>query len=171
MNVIDLMNDEPPKPRKKTELEKLREDMQRQLAPIRQIQEAQDLVRRYSSECQARELLKQFEPERQLREMLKRTAIPKQVQEMLDGTYIAVQSQQMLEQYFPKNPQAQHAEALRWAAVLDSVSEEAINETPDAEVAYQFPWGGISGGVTWAVGVGRSWRGSESNTRPSSSAR
>lgn len=125
MNIIDLMNDEPSKPRKRTALEKLCEDMQRQLAPIRQIQEAQDLVRRYSPEYQARELLKQFEPERQLREMLKRTAIPKQVQEMLNGTTIAAQSQQMLEQYFPKTPQAQHAETLRWVAVLDSVSEEA----------------------------------------------
>lgn len=126
MDITDLADDEqPPKPRKKTALEKLREDMQRQLAPFRQIQEMQDLVRRYSPEYQARELLKQFEPERQLREMLERTATPKQVQEILDGTSIAAQVQRMREQYFPKNSQAQHVEILRRAAGLDSVSEMA----------------------------------------------
>jgi hypothetical protein len=124
MNITDLADDEqPPKPRKKTALEKLREDMQRQLAPLRQIQEMQDSVRRYSPEYQVHELLKQIEPERQLREMLERTAIPKQIQKMLDGTSIAAQMERTLEQYFPKNLQAQHAEILRRSAGLDLVTE------------------------------------------------
>lgn len=125
MDITDLADGEqPPKPRK-TVLEKLHEDMQRQLAPFCQIQEMHDLVRRYSPEYQTLELLKQFEPERQLREMLERTTIPKHVQEMLDGSSIAAQAQRMLEQYFPKNPQAQHADILRSAAGLDLVSEAA----------------------------------------------
>lgn len=123
MDITDLADGEqPPKPRKTT-LETLHEDMQRQLAPFRQIQEMQDLVRRYSPEYQARELLKQFEPERQVREMLERNAISKQIQEMLDGTSIAAQVQRMQEQYFPKNTQAQHAEILRRVTGLDLVSE------------------------------------------------
>lgn len=46
MDITDLGDEaQPPKPRKKTALEKVYEDIQRQLSPIRQIQEMQDLVR------------------------------------------------------------------------------------------------------------------------------
>lgn len=112
MDITDLADDEqPPKPRKKTAIEKLHEDMQRQLAPFRQIQEMHDLVRQHSLEHQTRELLKQFVPERNLREML-------------DGTCIAAQVQRMQERYFPKNQRAQYADVLRRSR-LELVSEAA----------------------------------------------
>ena len=147
MDITGLGDDaQPPKPRKKTALENVYEDIQRQLAPIRQIQEMQDLARRYAPEYQALALLKQFEPERQLQEMLERSAIPKQVQEMLDGTSLAAQAQRMLEQYFPKNPLAQHAENLRRAGGLDSVSEAAkAYEKYLAPVTAQQEWHGYPG--------------------------
>lgn len=142
MDITDLPDDaRPPKPRKKTALEKLREDMLRLLVPLRQIEEMQDLVRRYSGKYQMHELFKQFEPERQLREVLERTAIPKHVQEMLDGTSIATQAQRMLEQYLPKNPLAQHAEKVRWAGGQDSVSEATkAHEKYLAPVTAQLEW-------------------------------
>lgn len=141
MDITDLADDsQPPKPQKKTALEKMREDMQRQLVPLRRIQEMEDQVRRYAPEYQARELFKQFEVERQLQETLART-IPKQVQEMLDGTFIAAQAQRMLEQYFPRNLQAQHAEILRTATGLNSISELAkAYEKSFAPVAVHQEW-------------------------------
>ena len=45
MDIAEL--GEPPERSRKTALQKLQEDMQRQLAPLRQIQEMQDLVKRY----------------------------------------------------------------------------------------------------------------------------
>jgi hypothetical protein len=124
MEITDLADDtQQPKPRKQNALEKLRKDMKRQLVPLRQIQEMQDLVGRYSPASQPRELHEMFEPKRQLREMLERSASPNQFQEILDGTSIAAQARRMLEAYFPRNLQTHQAEILRSVAGLDSVGE------------------------------------------------
>ena len=112
-----------PRPRRKTILEKMQEDIHRHLGPMRQIQVFQDLARQYSSESQALAFLKRIEPERQLQEMLERTAIPKHVQEMLDQTSVAAQAKRMLEPYLPKYPQAQQVDILRIATELNSASE------------------------------------------------
>lgn len=142
MDIIDFADDmEPPTPRNKTALEMVREEIERQLAPLRQIEEMQGLARRYRPEYQARELIKQFEPERQLREMLERTAIPKQLQEMLESASIAGQAQRMLDQYIPKHSLAQHAEILRRTAGLALVSEAAkAYEKVLAPVTMQQEW-------------------------------
>lgn len=106
MDITDL-GELPDRPRKSA-FEKLQEEMQRQLGPLRQIQEIQDLVNRYSPEYQMRDLLKQFEPGRQLQEILDRTSVAKQVQELLDSTSLASHAQKMVEQYFPKNAFSAH---------------------------------------------------------------
>jgi hypothetical protein len=87
----------------KTALQKLQEDMQRQLGPLRQIQEMQDLVRRYSPEYQLNELMSQFGPQRQIQEVFERAVGPKHIQSILDGTSIAAQAQRMVERYLPTN--------------------------------------------------------------------
>lgn len=91
---------ESPEKPKKTALQKLDEDIQRQLAPLRQMQH---LVKRHAPEAQMTELLRQFEPNRQIQEMLMRTAIPKHVQDILDGTSIAAKAQRLVKQYLPKS--------------------------------------------------------------------
>lgn len=105
MDITDLPPEPPgsPKPPKKNALQKLHEDMQRHLAPLRQIQEMQDLIKRYSPDYQMKELMRELEPHRQVQEMLERTAVPKHIQDIIDGTSIASQAQRMMEQYFPKN--------------------------------------------------------------------
>jgi hypothetical protein len=100
MDIADLA--EPPERPRKTALQKLSEDIQRQLAPLRQIQEMQALVKRYSPEFQMRELLQQFEPHREMQEMLARTAIPQHIRDIIDGTSIASQALRMAEQYLPR---------------------------------------------------------------------
>ncbi len=132
---------QPPERPRKTALQKLQEDMQRQLAPLRQIQEIQDLVKRYSPSHQVQELLRQFEPHLQIQELLAHTAIPKHIQDVIDGTSIAAQARHMVELYFPKSAFAGleldnelfrraagltlNNEALRQAAGLSSISEVA----------------------------------------------
>jgi chromosome segregation ATPase len=101
MDVIDP-EDPPDKPRK-TGLQNLQDEMRRQLAPLRQIQEMQDLVQRHSPDYRLRDLTRLFEPDRQIREMLERTTIPKHVQEIIDGNSIAEQARRVMEQYLPKN--------------------------------------------------------------------
>lgn len=126
MDITDLPGgSQPQDPRKKTALEKLREEMQRQLVPIRLVQEMQGMMRRDFPVCQARDLLKQFEPERHLREVLERNAIPKQIREMLDSTSFTDQVQRMLGPYLPKNQLTAYAHILRSATGLDAVTESA----------------------------------------------
>ena len=139
MDIAEL--GEPPERSRKTALQKLQEDMQRQLAPLRQIQEMQDLVKRYSPSHQVHELLRQFEPHLQIQELLAHTAIPKHIQAIIDGTSIAAQARHMVDQYFPRSAFAGleldnelfrraagltlNNDALRQAARISSISEVA----------------------------------------------
>lgn len=133
--------DEPPGWPKKTALQQIQEQFERQMRPLRQIQEMQDLVKRYSPDYQLKELTRQFEPHRQIHEMLERSAVPKHIQDIIDGSSIAAQTKRMVEQYFPKdsfsslglyNDTIRQAagltienEAIRRAAGLDSISNIA----------------------------------------------
>ena len=101
MDIIEL--GELPERSRKTVLQRLQEDTQRQLAPLHQIQEMQDLVKRYSPSHQVHELLRQFEPHLKIQELLAHTAIPKHIQDIINGTSIAAQAKHMVDQHFPRS--------------------------------------------------------------------
>jgi Bacterial SH3 domain len=103
MNISDFPNEPWRAHRQKTGLEKLQEELQRQLTPARQMQEMHDLLRRFSPEYQMKEILDRVDPHRQIREMLEHTAVSKQVQDMFNSSSIASQTQRMAEGYFQKN--------------------------------------------------------------------
>lgn len=106
-----------------TGLEKLQEEIQRQLAPVRQMQEMHDMLQRYSPEYQMKELLKQFDPHRQILEMLERTSMPKPVRDMLDSNSIAAQTEKMMDKFFQKNPLGISEEAWRRTTQHAAISE------------------------------------------------
>lgn len=121
---------ESPEKPKKTDLQKLDEDVQQKLAPFLQMQE---LVKRYTPESQMTELLRQLEPNRQIQEMLERTAIPKHIQDILDGTSIAAKAQRLIKPYLPKSSFANlglHVDVLRRAAGL-TLDNDALNKAVD----------------------------------------
>jgi hypothetical protein len=125
MNTTD---DETPRSPKKTTLQQIQEQFDRQMRPLREIQEMQDLVKRYSPENQLKELTRQFEPHRQIQEMLERSAVPKHFHNLIDGSSIAAQAKRMMEQYFPREPSAGlglYHDAIRRAADL-SIKNEAM---------------------------------------------
>jgi hypothetical protein len=94
--------DERPHRPKKTALQQMQEQIERQMRPLRQIEDIQNLLKRHSSEFQLKELARQFEPHRQFREMLERATVPKHIQDIIDGTSVASQAKHMMEQYIPR---------------------------------------------------------------------
>lgn len=98
MNITNFA--EPPEKPRKTALQKLQEELQRQSAPFRHFQEMQGLVKRYSPDYQMHDLFKQFDV--QLHQARDQTLITKQFQNMLDQTSISNQAQKLYDQYFPK---------------------------------------------------------------------
>ncbi len=123
MNIID-MPDEPSWPkRQQTALEKLHEEMQRQLAPFRQWEQMQDLIKRSSPLYQMEELLKRTSPGRQFEEILARSTLPKHVQDLLDKSSAPAQAQRMLEQYLPQVQLGLNDDVLRSAAGFDAVAK------------------------------------------------
>lgn len=95
--------DEPPGRPRKTALQKIQEQFEPQMRPLRQIQEMQDLVKRYSPNHKLKKLTRQFKPHHQIQEMLERSAVPKHFQDIIGGASIAAQANRMMEQYFPKD--------------------------------------------------------------------
>jgi hypothetical protein len=100
---MDTTFDEPPDKPKKTVLQQIQEQLERQMRPLRQIQEMQDLVKRYSQNNPLKELTGQFESHRQIQEILSRSVIPKHIQDLIDGSSIAARAKHMLEQHFSKD--------------------------------------------------------------------
>lgn len=118
--------DETPGKPKKTALQLMQEQLERQLRPLRQIQEMQDLVKRYSPDYQLKELTRQLESDRQIQEILERSVIPKHIQDIIEGSSIATQAKRVMEQYLPKDTFASLGldnAAIRQAASLDSISD------------------------------------------------
>lgn len=95
--------DEPPDRPKKTALQQMQEQLERQMRPLREIEDIQNLVKRHSSEYQLKEMVRQFEPYRQMLAMLERPTVPKHIQDIIDGTSVTAQAKRMMEQYIPKN--------------------------------------------------------------------
>ena len=95
--------DEPPNRLKKTALQQMQEQFERQMRPFRQIEELQNLLKRHSSDYQLKELARQFESHRQMQAMLERSAVPKHIQDLIDGTSISAQAKRMMEQLFPRD--------------------------------------------------------------------
>lgn len=142
---MNITLDEPPDRPKKTALQQIQEQFERQMRPLRQIQEIQNLVKQYSPDFQLQELTRQFAPHRQVMEMLDHSVIPKHIQDIIDGSSFAAQAMRMMEQSFPKDTftslglnndtfrratgQSIQDEALRQAASFDSIRNIAkLNE-------------------------------------------
>jgi hypothetical protein len=120
--------DEPPERPKKTALQQIQEQFERQMRPLRQIQEMQDLVKRYSPDYQLKELTQQFEPYRKIQEMLERSSVPKHIQDVIEGSSIAAQAKRMMEQYVPKDTftsLGSYKDTIRAVAGLDSIGSIA----------------------------------------------
>lgn len=116
---------EPPKPkRQKTASERLQEEMQRQLAPFRQLSEMQDLIGRYSPDVQLKEILKQYEDSRNLQSIRNQYALPAHVQELLDGTSAAIRAQRLWEQSLPRS----------LFGLADEASRKALFSSPVADI-------------------------------------
>lgn len=138
---MNITLDEPPGRPKKSALQQIQEQFERQMRPLRQIQEMQDLVKRNSPDYQLKELTRQFEPYRKIQEMLERSSVPPHIQDIIGGSTTAAQAKRMMEQYVPKDTFAnlgsysdtiRHAtgltvqnEAMRGAAGLDSIGRMA----------------------------------------------
>lgn len=126
MDIIDLP-DEPGRPRRqKTALEQIQESLKRHLAPLRQWEDMQDLIKKSSPEYQLREMLKRYEPHWQLQEILDKSTLPKDVQYLLDNSSIGAYAQRMLAQHLPKDWARLNRGLFPIAADLTSVAE-AVN--------------------------------------------
>lgn len=113
---------------KKISIQRIREQLEGQMRPLRQVQEMQDLVKRCSPDYQSKELIRQFEPHRQIQEFLGRPLVSKHVQDIIDGSSVAAQVKRMIEHYFPKDMFADlglNNDTIRRAASLDSISSIA----------------------------------------------
>jgi hypothetical protein len=136
MDITNLPPEPPGRPKGvKSAFEKAHEDILRSLGPVRQMQEMQDMVKRYSPGAQIEELMRQTRPQREILGMLERAAIPKHIQDIIDGTSIAAQAKRLMEQTLPKNAFAslgQENEAFRRAAGL------AVDDTSIAAQAKRF---------------------------------
>ncbi len=131
--------DEPSDKPKQTALQQIHKQIERQMRPVRQLEEMQNQAKRHFSGYQLKEeLARQFEPYRQIQEMLKRSAIPQHIQNVIDEASIFTQAKRMMEEYIPKNPLAGLVidneiiqglaglnESMRRAAGLDFVSDFA----------------------------------------------
>ena len=128
--------------RKKTAIEQIQEQIERQMFPLRQFEEMQNQVKRYSEYYQVEELARQYEPHRKIREILERSVIPKHIQDIIDGTSMNTQyaqAKRMMEQSIPTNALAHIGinydtfrgatgiiESIRLAAGLDFKSDFAL---------------------------------------------
>lgn len=124
VNITDFV--EPAGGPKKSALQKLQEDMQRQLAPFRESQRMQEILESAAPDYHFRKLMRDYEPYRQIQELLKRPAIPKHIQEILDSTSTAAHAKRLMDQVLPRHLYPGlgfDSEAMRRAAGLDTVSQ------------------------------------------------
>jgi Bacterial SH3 domain len=88
----------------KTALQKIQEQFEQQMRPLRQIEEFQSLAKKLSASNQAHELLQRFELQHQsARKALESFVVPKHIQEIIGGTSVAAQTKRMLDQMMPKS--------------------------------------------------------------------
>lgn len=130
---MNISFDEPPGRPKKTALQQLQEQFEHQMRPLRQIQEMQDLVKRYSPDYHLKDLTRQFGPYLKIREMLERSSVPKHFQDIIEGSSVAAQAERMMEQYFPKNSFASlgpYKDTIGKAAGFDSIGSIAKQYEP-----------------------------------------
>lgn len=100
---MNITLDESPDRPKKSALQQMQDQLERQMRPLRQIDDIQNLVKRHSPEYQLKEMARQFEPHRRLLAMLEQTTVPKHIQDIIDGTSVAAQKRRMMEQYIPRD--------------------------------------------------------------------
>jgi hypothetical protein len=123
MKTIDF--DELPDRPKKSALQKLQDDMERQLAPMRQIRELQEMIERASPSYHLKKLMAQYEPFHELQNLMRRSAIPKQIQDILDNTSAINHAQRLVDQLVPKQSYLAglHPDAMRRASGLHGVTQ------------------------------------------------
>lgn len=95
------------------------------MAPLRQLQDMQNLLEQSSPQYQMPELFRQLELHGQMRELLVRPSIAKQIQEMLGGAPIASQAQRLMEEYFPRGFFSMSDEAWRSVMHMDVIADAA----------------------------------------------
>ncbi len=95
--------DEPPDRPKKSALQQMQEQLERQMRPLRQIEDIQNLVKRHSSDYRLKEMARQFEPHRHMLAFLEQTTVPKHIQAIIDGTSASVQAKRVMEQQVLKD--------------------------------------------------------------------
>lgn len=124
MEITNLPGDEQiPKPRSAT-FEKLCEEMQHQLGPMRHLQEMQNVMDRHFPKISPHDYFGLSETDRRWREMAQ-YRVPEQVQNFLDVSSVAAQFQRIQEQQPFSKSMLLHdsAELIRRAAGLDSLDE------------------------------------------------
>lgn len=123
---MDINLDEPPGKPKRTALQKIQEQVERQMRPLLEVRKMHDLVKLYSPEYRLKELLRQFEPHDQIqKKILEHSVVTRHIQDVIDGSSIAAQAQRMMEQYFPKDTLIElylNNDTIRRATCLDSTS-------------------------------------------------
>lgn len=131
---------EPPDPErpKKTALQKLQEDLDRQMKPFRDIEKMYEQLRPYNQLQDIQAQMKRYSPEQQLRDLFRPFASDRLIRDMLDpGSATKQQVQRMTEAYFPKTaaafrPLGPDADTFRKALGLDDASRLASKMLQDA---------------------------------------
>ena len=90
---------EPPNKPRKSAFQRIHEQVENELRPLRKMEDIQNLARHYASDYPARELAKQSDLHRQIQEIRHSYAVPKPIQDYIDCTSAAVQAKLATEKY------------------------------------------------------------------------
>lgn len=122
MNISDVL-DGTLKHHHKTAAEMLREQMERYLAPIHQVQEMQALLRPRLPEYHMLKAVEQYDERRRVQEMLDRVSPSKYLQDMLGENSVISQAKKLAEQFSSTNLLGLNDVALRKLSGLNSVAD------------------------------------------------
>ena len=122
MNISDVL-DGTLKHHHKTAAEMLREQMERYLAPIHQVQEMQALLRPQLPEYHMLKAVEQYDERRRVQEMLDRVSPSKYLQDMLGENSVISQARKLAEQFSSTNLLGLNDAALRKLSGLNSVAD------------------------------------------------
>lgn len=122
MNISDVL-DGTLKHHHKTAAEMLREQMERYLAPIHQVQEMQALLRPRLPEYHMLKAAEQYDERRRVQEMLDRASPSKYLRDMLGENSVISQAKKLAEQFSSTNLLGLNDVALRKLSGLNSVTD------------------------------------------------
>ena len=122
MNISDVL-DRTLKHHHKTATEMLREQMERYLAPIHQVQEMRALLRPRLPEYHMLKSVEQYDERRRVQEMLDRVSPSKHLQDMLGENSVISHAKKLAEQFSSTNLLGLNDVALRKLSALNSVAD------------------------------------------------